>query len=155
MFINRSIFVGLVILISSWFMRSEVYAAHSKYSNSSRSGIYCVDSAGQFELRVATDGKRYSQARLSGLESPNQTLVARTISTMLYPDMQVEIVQLFANEPLRNGLSLNLVKSYDCVHAQSGKVYPLRALIMMPESNNSPLLPMFTDRDVCCQKIGR
>lgn len=152
---NKSLLLSLFIVGIASLITRETLAETSRHFSANKPGLYCVEAANQFEVQVATDGREYSSAQLINANGSKIALFARTISAMTYPRYPIEIVQLFTNDSLTKPLSLNLVKSYDCVQAESGKVYPLRALIMKAESSESPLLPIFAGRNLCCQKLTR
>ncbi|MEY4615224.1 MAG: hypothetical protein RJB66_184 [Pseudomonadota bacterium] len=113
--------------------------------------LYCVDSEGQFDVRLTVSESGYSHATLTQ-DAEKTDLLARIISTNLYPRRVIEVVQLIKAEDKKHPLTLNLVKSDDCTHQRSGKTYPLRALLMDTKKANPELLNLFKGHAVCCQK---
>lgn len=116
--------------------------------------LYCVDARNHFDLRATITEAPYSHATLRKIDIPAETpVLVRTMSTMTYPRRSVEIIQIMKTDDKSHPLSLNLVKSYDCTHRASGKIYPLRALIMDTTTPANPeLLNLFDNSDICCAK---
>ena len=115
--------------------------------------LYCIDSRNHFDLRATITEAPYSQAIIRNIDSQQKiSVLVRSISTMVYPRRSVEVIQLMKSDDKSHPLSLNLVKSYDCTHRATGKIYPLRALIMEPTAANSELLNLFENSDICCIK---
>lgn len=148
------LFTLISVLVAMGTAQAETIAVNEVISNVTHKGpqrLYCVDSEGQFDVRLTVSESGYSHAILNN-ESEKTDLLARIISTNLYPRRVIEVVQLIKAEDKKHPLTLNLVKSDDCTHQRSGKTYPLRALLMDTKKANPELLKLFKGHAVCCQK---
>lgn len=127
----------------------DIISSHLKTDGPQR--LYCVDSEGQFDIRLTVSESGYSHAVINK-ESEKSDVLARIMSTNLYPRRVIEVVQLIKPEDKKHPLTLNLISSYDCTHKQSGKTYPLRALLLDSKKANPELLGLVKGHAICCAK---